>query len=78
MSTGKSCDIDTDQHNLIVNHILIYSNSEDESELDKNKSNNDDIEFNKNFKFDNIYEDYLVLAFELPSHDDIFTDSRFM
>jgi len=69
---------DTDQHDSIVNYIPIYSNSEDKSELDENESNNDDAESNENFEFGDIYEDYSAPAFELPSHDDIFTDSRFM
>ena len=65
---------DTDQRNSTINSISIYSNSEpdDESEPDN------DAESNESFEFDDIYEDYSAPAFELSSHHDVFTNSRFM
>ena len=75
---------DTDQHNSAIDRISIYSNSEDENESDNDAESNesfesdDNAESNKSFESDNIFEDYSAPAFELPSHSDIFTDSRFM
>ena len=65
---------DTDQYDSTIDRTLIYSNSDDENEPD----NNEDAESNESFEFDDIYEDYSAPAFELPSHHDIFKDSRFM
>ena len=72
---------DTDQHNSAIDRISIYSNSKDENESDNDAESNesfesdDNAESNKSFESNNIFENYLTPAFELPSHSDIFTDS---